>query len=181
MDVEDNRLQTIKDKMDVYSDWPKKGVDFVDFFSLTEEPETRNLLFDLLDEYLRKADLDFDTFVGLETRGFILGFELAQRMQKRFVPVRKAGKLPGECIGTGYETEYSNDKIEMQRKALNSQSRVIIVDDLLATGGTLAASEELIGKMDATVVGYLVVFEIAAIKGRDKLLKPSSTLSLIKI
>ena len=181
MKSNNSQLEEIKSKIEVVQDFPRKGVSFVDLFSLTEDPSTAATLFDLLEKLVVDANLDFDCFIGVEARGFIVGYELAKRFNKRFVPIRKAGKLPGDVVGASYTTEYSTDKIEIQKKKIIQNARVVVVDDLLATGGTLAATEILLNQVGASIVAFLVVFEVVVLKGAITLPKSATLLSLIKI
>ena len=116
---------------------------------------------------------NFTHIVGLESKGFVLGLTLALHYKLPFVPIRKKGKLPGECFRQEYSLEYGKDTVEIQKSALPVGSKVILLDDLLATGGTLAAGEALIGNIEgAEVVANVVIWEIDFFKGRDKLSKP---------
>ena len=168
----------IKDKVKFYPDFPKPGVTFMDLFSLTSDPvffgevneETANLL--------KQEAGEFTIIVGLESRGFIQGPILAQKFGVPFVPIRKAGKLPGEVYSVSYGTEYSQDKCEIQKDSLKAGDKVLIVDDLPATGGTLKAAEDLIKNIEGvTVSANFCLFEIPALKGREKL--SSKTISIV--
>ena len=115
----------------------------------------------------------FNCIVGLESRGFIQGPMLAQHFMVPFVPIRKKGKLPGECFQQEYGTEYSRDVCEIQKHALAAGSKVLVVDDLLATGGTLKAAEDLINQIEgATISANFCLFEIPALKGKDLVSNP---------
>lgn len=117
---------------------------------------------------------NFTHIVGLESKGFVLGGILAWHYKLPFVPIRKKGKLPGECFRQEYSLEYGKDTVEIQKSALPVGSKVILLDDLLATGGTLAAGEALIGNIEGVeVVANVVIWEIDFFKGRDKLSKPT--------
>mgnify|MGYP001334462566 CR=1 FL=1 len=110
--------------------------------------------------------------VGIESRGFIVGAPLALRLDKGFIPVRKAGKLPGPTHGVEYDLEYGSDLVEVHKDAIESGSRVLMVDDLLATGGTMEGSSRLIEKAGGIIIGYAFVIELIDLKGRTKLDKP---------
>ena len=159
----------IKDKVKFYPDFPKPGVTFMDLFSLTSDPPLFKEVNDSTAKLLSTEAQGFTVIVGLESRGFIQGPILAQHFGIPFVPVRKAGKLPGECYSIEYGTEYSKDKCEIQKDSLKAGDKVLIVDDLLATGGTLKAAEDLIKQIEGVeVVASYCLFEIPALKGRDK-------------
>ena len=129
-----------------YKDFPKEGVNFMDLFSLTAKPKVFEELIKgtvkVIDEELG-AD-GFNCIIGLESRGFILGPVLANHYKVPFVPIRKKGKLPGECHKQVYGTEYSKDVCELQKDSLVPGSKVLLIDDLMATGGTMKAAEQLI-------------------------------------
>ena len=123
----------------------------------------------------------FNIIVGLEARGFVIGPILSLEWNLPFAAIRKSGKLPGETIKSSYEKEYGGDVVEIQKGILNGESKVLILDDLLATGGTLNAAAELIRKCDgASVTGSAVVFEIEGLKGRQKLTMNCSSVVLLK-
>lgn len=117
-----------------------------------------------------------DVVVGLEARGFLFGPSLALRLGAGFVPVRKAGKLPGECVKVSYEKEYGQDWFEMQVGAIKAGQRVLIVDDIIATGGSAKAAGDLVNILGGTVVEYLFLMELDFLKGREKLAAPVFTL-----
>lgn len=159
---------------DVYQDYPKPGVAFKDFFSLTRKPEAFKKLIECTEEQiLREVGQPgeaFNTIIGLESRGFILGPLLAAKWGVAFVPIRKKGKLPGKLIREEYKLEYGTDIVEIQEAGVASGSKVILIDDLLATGGTLRAAENLVAKIPGVeVVASYVTFELLALNGREKL------------
>ena len=161
-------------KAKFYDDFPKKGVKFMDLFSITSNPAFfRQLNEDSAAIIRRELGLEGSAFthiVGLESRGFIQGPTLAQIFNVPFLPIRKKGKLPGECYKEEYGTEYSKDVCEIQKDALPQGAKVLIVDDLLATGGTLLAAENLCKKIPGVeVIGSFCLFEISFFKGRDRL------------
>ena len=142
----------------------------MDLFSLTSKPDVFEKLNLSTAKIIKEEVGEFNVIVGLESRGFIQGPFLAQHFKVPFVPIRKKGKLPGECHQVAYGTEYSQDVCEIQKDSLPAGSKVLIVDDLLATGGTLKAAESLISMIDgAEVVASYCLFEIPALKGKDKL------------
>ena len=129
-----------------------------------------NSVIDLFVEHYQKEQIDL--VVGIESRGFIIGAPLALRLGKGFIPVRKAGKLPGPTHGVEYELEYGTDLVEVHQDAIESGSRVLMVDDLLATGGTIEGSSRLIEKAGGIITGYAFVIELIDLKGRNRLDKP---------
>src|SRR5512140_3142642 len=142
----------IKSRIRTIPDHPKKGIMFRDITTLIKDPVGFRLVIDNFTQRYIKGGVDFDIIVGIESRGFIIGGALSYTLGKGFVPIRKAGKLPGEKISHEYEPEYGTDVIEIHRDAINKGDRVLVVDDLLATGGTALASASLIEKLGGTVV-----------------------------
>ena len=123
----------------------------------------------------------FTHIVGIESKGFILGPILCLEWNLPFVPIRKKGKLPGDCWEQNYTTEYSDDIVQIQKETFPENSVALIIDDLLATGGTLLAAEQLISNIPgASIVGHVCIFEIDVLKGREKLTKPFQTLIHLK-
>jgi adenine phosphoribosyltransferase len=151
---------------DVY-DFPKKGIVFKDITTLLKDAkafrETIDAMCEPFHEPLPEA------IVGIESRGFIFGSAMAYRLGIPFVPVRKPGKLPAETVREEYTLEYGKDAIEMHRDAIRESMRVLIVDDLLATGGTAAATVRLVQKLNGIVVGTVFLIELAFLNGRDLL------------
>lgn len=148
-------------------DFPKKGILFYDITTLLKDKLGFATLIDALSEhYLRK---DVDLVLGMEARGFIFGPALAYRLNAGFVPVRKPGKLPAATASLSYDLEYGSNTLEIHRDAIQSGQRVIIVDDLLATGGTAAATVQLAKSLGADVCGVGFVVELDFLNGRDKL------------
>jgi len=151
-------------------DFPKPGILFRDITTLLADPEAFNYVIDLFEENYKEEKIDL--VVGIESRGFIIGAPLALRLGKGFIPVRKAGKLPGPTHGIEYDLEYGTDLVEVHQDAIESGSRVLMVDDLLATGGTMEGSSRLIEKAGGIITGYAFVIELIDLKGRNKLDKP---------
>jgi len=150
-----------------FPDWPKPGVIFRDIMPLLKDPQALKYT---VDEMLRQwSGKEIDLVAGIESRGFIFGALLAQRLQKGFVAIRKEGKLPGETLRVSYTIEYGSATMEIQRDAVKPGDRVLIVDDLLATGGTAKAAAELIEKLGGVVVGFAFVIELLDLKGKEKL------------
>jgi adenine phosphoribosyltransferase len=149
-------------------DWPEPGVMFRDITPLLAEPDAFASVIEAL--AAEAAALGpVDAVLGIEARGFIFGAPLALRLGAGFVPVRKAGKLPHETRSVSYALEYGEATVEMHTDALNAGDRVLVVDDVLATGGTLAATASLATEAGATVIGALVAIELPALGGRDRL------------
>ncbi len=148
-------------------DFPRPGIVFKDITTLLAEPETLKRSIDLLAE--RYADQKIDKVIGIESRGFIFGPAVAYLIGAGFVPVRKPGKLPAETISIEYELEYGKDTLEMHRDALKPGERVLIVDDLIATGGTAAAVAEMVGKLGAELVEMAFLIELTFLEPRKKL------------
>jgi len=146
-------------------DFPKPGIVFKDITPLLRDPEAFRAAVDGLGE--RFAPSEYDRIVAIESRGFIFGAALALRTGKSFVPVRKPGKLPYRTESMSYELEYGTDAIEIHVDAVEKEERILIVDDLLATGGTVAATAKLVEKLGACVAGCAFVIELAFLEGRQ--------------
>ena len=148
-------------------EFPKPGILFYDITTLLKRPEGLRAALDLLTEPF--AGEDVDLVVGVESRGFIFAGAVADRLGAGFVPVRKPGKLPAETERAVYELEYGTDSLEIHRDAIEPGQRVLIVDDLLATGGTARAVVDLVKRLGGTVHGVAFLIELAALGGRAKL------------
>ena len=148
-------------------DFPKPGILFKDITPLLKEPAAFRRVIDIFIERYRGAGID--TIAAVESRGFIFGAPLAYELGVAFVPVRKLGKLPAETITEEYDLEYGTAAVELHRDALSPGARVLIVDDLLATGGTIRATCNLIEKVGAEVVGLAFLVELTFLKGRERL------------
>lgn len=147
-------------------DFPKKGIVFKDFTPLLADPGGLALSVELMVNPFRGKGVD--VVVGAESRGFIFGIALAQSLSAGFVPVRKPGKLPAKVTGIDYALEYGSDRLEMHADAIRAGQRVLVVDDLLATGGTMDACCRLVLGMNATIVGITALIELSALKGRSR-------------
>lgn len=157
----------IRDKIRTVWDFPVKGIEFRDITTLLKDGELfRETIFEMKKATLNK---EIDIVVGMEARGFLLGCPLAYELGKGFVPVRKPGKLPAETISEEYELEYGTDKLEVHKDSIVKGQKVLIVDDLLATGGTAVATAKMIEKLGGEVIGMLFLIELEELKGRDKL------------
>ena len=163
-------MDHLNQKIRTIPDFPKPGILFRDITTLLANPEAFNSVIDLFVELYQKEQIDL--VVGIESRGFIIGAPLALRLGKGFIPVRKAGKLPGPTHGVEYDLEYGTDLVEVHQDAIESGSRVLMVDDLLATGGTMEGSSRLIEKAGGVIAGYAFVIELIDLKGRNRLDKP---------
>jgi len=150
-------------------DFPEEGIIFRDVTSVIQDPDGFRLAVDSMQEKI--ADLDYDVVVGAESRGFIFGAPIAYNNHKPLVIIRKAGKLPCETISEEYELEYGVAKIEIHTDAIKPGQKVLVVDDLMATGGTNEAMIKLIERLGGEVVGVLVLIELAGLKGRERLSK----------
>jgi adenine phosphoribosyltransferase len=169
--------ESIKSKIRTIPDWPKKNVMFRDITTLLKNPDGLKETVDLL--YDRYADKKIDKVIGIESRGFILAAPLAYRLGCGFVPVRKPGKLPGEIESEEYSLEYGTDKIEIHKDAITKGDKVLIVDDLLATGGTMNAARNLVKKLEGEIVECAFVVELPDLKGREKI-KGENIFSIVK-
>jgi adenine phosphoribosyltransferase len=174
---DENMTESIKSKIRTIPDWPKKNVMFRDITTLLKSPEGLKETVDLL--YKRYAGKKIDVVVGIESRGFIIGAPLAYLLGCGFVPVRKPGKLPGACESEEYALEYGTDKIEIHKDAINKGDRVLIVDDLLATGGTMNATRNLVKRLHGEIVECACVVELPDLKGREKI-KGEHVFSIVK-
>jgi adenine phosphoribosyltransferase len=158
----------MRDAIRSVSDFPKKGfVGFKDLTTLWQNGPLAKRTIDALYEHSKTVRPD--KIVGIESRGFIVGAPLADRLGVGFVPARKPGKLPWRKIGVEYQLEYGKDGIEIHADAISKGEKVLIVDDLLATGGTSGAAKQLVEKMGGRVVGFAFVVELTYLKGREKL------------
>jgi adenine phosphoribosyltransferase len=148
-------------------DFPKPGILFYDITTLLKDPLGFRAVIDALKQHYRDAQVD--TVLGIEARGFIFAPALAYALGAGFVPVRKPKKLPAECVSVSYALEYGNDSLEMHKDAIAHGHRVLIVDDLLATGGTAAAAASIVKGVGGTVAGIGFVIELTFLKGRERL------------
>lgn len=161
------RKEQIKSLIRTIPGFPKPGIMFRDITTLMKSPEGLKLT---IDEFIEAyKDKDFDVIVSLEARGFILGGAIAVALGKGFVPVRKPGKLPGQTISHSYELEYGTDTVEIHKDAIDAGQKVLIIDDLLATGGTAMAAAALVGQIGAKVVGMGFIVDLPDIGGSKKL------------
>jgi adenine phosphoribosyltransferase len=167
MSVPGDRIAALRAAIRDVPDHPRPGILFKDITPLLASPETFRAALDLLTE--QASGLRPERVVGIESRGFIFGAALADRLRLGFVPVRKPGKLPWRRVGRSYDLEYGTDTVEMHEDALRAGERALIVDDVIATGGTAAATGELVRSLGATVAGYLFLVELTFLDGRARL------------
>ncbi|HAR85379.1 MULTISPECIES: adenine phosphoribosyltransferase [Clostridium] len=157
----------LKDKVRIIEDFPKKGISFKDVTTLLQDREALRESIDVIANHLR--DKKIDIVIGPEARGFLFGVPVAYALGAGFVPVRKPGKLPYETIKTSYDLEYGSDALEIHKDAIKKGQRVAIVDDLLATGGTVAAVAKLVEESGGEVVAIDFLIELTELKGREKI------------
>ena len=171
-------IMDVRDKIRAVKDFPKKGIIFRDITTALKEPETLKIMVDYLCEQFSGIKIDY--IAGIESRGFIFGMPMAYKMNAGFVPVRKPNKLPAATYSQEYDLEYGTDKIEIHQDAIPKGANVLIVDDLLATGGTAEAACKLIQKTGANLVGIAFLIELEALKGREKLKSAPKIVSMLK-
>ena len=162
-------MKKVEDYIRTIPDFPEPGIMFRDVTSILQDAEGFKLA---IDEMMKKLEgVDFDVIAGAESRGFIFGAPLAYALGKPFVLIRKKGKLPCETIEKTYDLEYGTATIEMHKDAIAPGQKVVIVDDLIATGGTIEAAAELVEELGGDVVKIIFLMELAGLKGREKLAK----------
>jgi len=148
-------------------DFPEKGIIFRDITTVILDPDGLQLA---INEMQSKLDgVDFDLVLGTESRGFIFGMPIAYNLHKGFVPIRKKGKLPCKTVSESYDLEYGKATIEIHEDAIKPGQKVVLIDDLIATGGTAKAAIDLVGKLGGEVVKLVFLIELAGLKGREKL------------
>lgn len=160
-------MKKIEDYVRSIPDFPEEGIIFRDVTSVLQDAEGLHLAIDLMQEKLK--DTEFDIVVGPESRGFIFGVPIAYNMKKAFIPVRKKGKLPCETVEMSYDLEYGSATIEMHKDSIKPGQRVVIIDDLIATGGTIEAIIKLVESLGGEVVKIVFLMELAGLKGRERL------------
>ena len=168
----------VEEKIRDIKDFPKEGIVFRDITTAIKDAKALKLIIDFLTTQFENKNIDY--VVGIESRGFIFGSALAYNLGAGLVLIRKPGKLPAETISQEYALEYGTDKIEMHVDAVEPGKRVLVIDDLLATGGTVNASIKLLQKTGADIVGAAFVIELTDLKGREKLPKDIEVVSMIK-
>ena len=168
----------VKSKIRDIKDFPKEGIIFRDITTALKDAETLRVIVDYLCEQFKDEKIDY--IAGIESRGFILGMPMAYKMGIGFVPVRKPNKLPAATYSQEYALEYGTDKIEIHQDAFPQGANVLVVDDLLATGGTAEAACKLVKKAGANLVGTAFLIELTALKGREKLVDSPKNVSMLQ-
>lgn len=158
----------LKSKLRHVMDFPKEGIDFIDITTVLQDADALKQCVDEL-KTMATAAGEFDLIIGPESRGFIFGAPLAYALNKGFVPIRKKGKLPYKTIRVEYQLEYGTDILEIHEDAIKPGQKVLIVDDLLATGGTTETNIKLVAKLGGEVAGVIFFIELSFLKGREKL------------
>lgn len=148
-------------------DFPEPGIIFRDITTILQDPDGLHLAIQSMQDKLK--DTEFDVVVGTESRGFIFGVPIAYNLHKAFVPVRKKGKLPCETVSMEYDLEYGSAVIEMHKDSIKPGQKVVLVDDLIATGGTIEAAIKLVEELGGEVVKVVFLMELAGLKGRERL------------
>ena len=160
-------MKKVEDYVRTIPDFPEKGIMFRDVTSVLQDPDGLKLA---IDEMIHLLDgVEFDLIAGTESRGFIFGVPIAYELGKAFIPVRKKGKLPCETVSAEYELEYGTACIEIHKDSIKPGQKVVIVDDLIATGGTIEAAIKLVEQLGGEVVKVIFLMELAGLKGREKL------------
>lgn len=167
----------IKSKIRVIEDYPAKGISFKDITTLLKDKDAFNYTVDLLAQKISQFDVDY--ILGIEARGFIFAAALSYKLNTGFIPVRKQGKLPFDVVKVNYDLEYGSDNLEMHKDSLKAGDKVIIIDDLLATGGTSLACAKMVEDMGAEIKALGFVIELKDLNAR-KLLKDYEVISLIE-
>ena len=167
----------IKSLIRVIEDQPERGISFKDITTLLKNKDGFRETLDLLEQKLQ--GYDFDYIAGVESRGLIFGAPLADRLNKGFIPIRKPGKLPGEIEKVSYDLEYGTNELEIHRDALKKGDKVIIIDDLIATGGSAKAAAKLVESIGGDVVCFEFLIELTSLKGRE-VLKDYDVISIVE-
>ncbi|WP_026507353.1 adenine phosphoribosyltransferase [Butyrivibrio sp. MC2013] len=160
-------MKELKDYVRTIPDFPEEGIMFRDITTVMQDPDGLKLAIDTMQDKVK--DLDFDVVVGAESRGFIFGTPIAYNLHKPFVLIRKKGKLPAETVSVDYDLEYGKATLEMHKDSITPGQKVLIVDDLIATGGTTEAMIKLVESLGGEVAGVLVMMELAGLNGRDRI------------
>ena len=160
-------MKKLEDYVVTIPDFPEPGIMFRDVTSVLQDADGLQLAINSLQDLLK--DVEFDVLIGTESRGFIFGMPIAYNLHKPFVLVRKKGKLPRETVSKEYDLEYGKAVIEMHKDAIKPGQKVVLVDDLIATGGTMKAAAELVEELGGEVVKIIFLMELAGLKGREKL------------
>lgn len=156
-----------KEKIRVIENFPKEGIKFKDITTLMKDGEAYQKAINALADMVEQEDIDL--IVGPEARGFVIGAPIAYRMGKGFVPVRKSGKLPSETVESEYDLEYGKDALALHKDSIKPGQKVLIADDLLATGGTISTTTKLVEQLGGEVVGCLFLIELTYLDGRERI------------
>lgn len=175
--VEKSIKDYISETIRTIPDFPKEGIKFKDITTLLQDKKALELTSYMLAQPFRSKSVDF--IVGLESRGFLFGTNLAQDLNAGFIPVRKPGKLPADTISEVYALEYGEDSLEIHEDALFDGAKVIIHDDLIATGGTASAASKLVERLGGIIIGYSFIIELSFLEGRNKLVQDVPVESII--
>ena len=160
-------MKKVEDYVRSIPDFPEPGIIFRDITTVLQDPDGLHLAIQSMQDKLK--DTEFDVVVGTESRGFIFGVPIAYNLHKAFVPVRKKGKLPCETVSMEYDLEYGSAVIEMHKDSIKPGQKVVLVDDLVATGGTIEAAIKLVEELGGEVVKVVFLMELAGLKGRERL------------
>ena len=171
-------MENLKKYINEIIDFPKDGIVFKDINPIYKEPKKWNELMLPLQKLISIKKPDY--IAGIESRGFISASALAFKLEIGFIPIRKPNKLPGNVIGVNYQLEYGKDRLEIQENSIKENSKIIVIDDLLATGGTAAAAGKLIKKAEGNLIGYAFLVELTELRGRQNLDPNLFVESLIK-
>lgn len=167
VEMERISMKPIEEYVRSINDFPEQGIIFRDVTSVLQDADGLHLAIDLMQEKLK--DVEFDVVVGPESRGFIFGVPIAYNLHKPFIPIRKKGKLPCETVSIRYDLEYGTAELEMHRDSIKPGQRVVIIDDLIATGGTNEAMVKLVEGLGGVVVKAVFLMELAGLNGRKRL------------
>ena len=171
-------MEHLKKYINEINDFPKKGIVFKDINPIYKEPMIWNQLMIPLEKLIYTTKPDY--LAGIESRGFIAASALAFKLEVGFIPIRKPNKLPGNVVGVNYKLEYGEDRLEIQQNSIKKNSKIIIIDDLLATGGTASAAGKLIREAGGNLIGYAFIVELTELQGRKRLETNILVKSLIK-
>ena len=171
-------MENLKKYIKEIKDFPKEGIVFKDINPIYQEPMIWNELMNPLEKLISTTKPDY--LAGIESRGFISASALAFKLEVGFIPIRKPNKLPGNVVGVNYKLEYGEDRLEIQQNSIEKNSKIIIIDDLLATGGTACAAGKLIREAGGNLIGYAFLVELTELKGRQRLDNDLLVESLIK-
>ena len=171
-------MEHLKKYINEIKDFPKKGIVFKDINPIYKEPMIWNQLMIPLEKLIYTTKPDY--LAGIESRGFIAASALAFKLEVGFIPIRKPNKLPGNVVGVNYKLEYGEDRLEIQQNSIKKNSKIIIIDDLLATGGTACAAGKLIREAGGNLMGYAFIVELTELQGRKRLENNILVKSLIK-